>query len=110
MPTVDAKRCLLLFWGLHDFNSKKDVGGLKRSLTLTDMRVAVSVIIPEQYSSTSVHPWDTWEFIAIKTIPGHFPVNTFSSDHSYKPEITSSSQDSAQEVAPYYTGNQRRRR
>lgn len=40
-----------------------------------------------------------------KTIPGYFPVNSFSSDHSYKPEITSSSQDSAQEVALYCTGN-----
>lgn len=43
-------------------------------------------------------------FTAIKTIPGYFPINSFSSDHSFKPEITSSSQDSAQDVAPYCTG------
>lgn len=84
MPTLPAS--VLRF--THDLNSKKDVGDLKRSLTWTDMRVAVSIIIPEQYSSTSVHPWDTWEFTAIKTIPSYFPINPFSSDHSYKPEIT----------------------
>lgn len=52
MPTLPAS--VLRF--RHDFHSKKDVGDLKRSLTLTDMRVAVSIIIPEQYSSASAHP------------------------------------------------------
>lgn len=100
MPTLPAS--VLRF--THDYNSKKDVGDLKHSSTLTDMRVAVS-IIPEQYSSTSVYPWETWEFIGIKIILGYFPVNSFNSDHSYKPDITSSSQDSAQEVALYCPGN-----
>lgn len=52
MPTLPAS--VLRF--THDFNSKKDVGDLKRIRTLTDMRVAVSIIIPEQYSSTSLYP------------------------------------------------------
>lgn len=98
MPTLPAS--VLRF--RHDFNSKKDVGDLKRSLTLTDMSLNNNTRAVQQYICS---PMRYLGIYCNKTIPGYFPGNSFSSNHSYKPEITSSSQDSAQEVAPYCTGN-----